>query len=395
MHSSYSYNFDKGMEPFEKTEIREAFVSDPDPLKFDLDLVDDRLLIQQKKETGSKGDKITDRAKIHDFVVEKLTENPENPFYKAALLFSEKMISNPSSPLAQNLPTAEIGRQFLQKEKRAEEIVAETAIFDPQDLQKKVQELLQSVVDKTDYSSSYSMSIPMLGASSLADDPKYKKLTDDLIDKIFKSYSTQRDAPASEIVEKLKEKGTFNAWIIGRVLVAGIQNKEGPMAEKAAAVMEGLLEKSGNDAFKDWALGYLAIYYALKKTDQFPAIKERMLASTDELAAKPEEKGKDNVIWAIVMELQSLSKNKEDKTSYFERLEKLQTFTGTTSVILALEKIPSEDFRLWATSLVLSAAKKIGDTDNVQPLTAALKKGLEESTIPEDKMLALAVQNNA
>jgi hypothetical protein len=283
-----------------------------------------------------------------------------------------------------------VSRFFFQKGNPAtnsSHIVATKAVTSCKDVQ-EIQSLMSKVEKATDLGSAYSVSIPLLGATYLNDGKLYDKWEK----AIFDAFKISKEEPEDSIVEKLQEKTSFNAWVLGRLLVANLRRGDKESAQKIASIMEKLLEKSSVDPFSAWARGYLAIYYANNKPQAYPLAKEKMLACTDALMQQPGEKGKDNVSWAIVMELQSLA-DVGDRETCVARLQKFLDFTGTTSVVEALKTIPSEDFRAWATSLVLRAAKKIDDQDQllVNALTDYLPQALAASPSDGDKMLALLV----
>ncbi len=251
----------------------------------------------------------------------------------------------------------------------------------------RIRELTETILKATNIAKPYEVSIPLLGASYLKDASLYR----DMFIKIFAGFPADPAAETECLLGKLQGPGkTFNAWILGRILVATMQMKDDTAAAKTAAVIFGLLKTSEVDCFSAWAWGYLAIYCAEKMPAELEAVQKAMMDCTDALSKKPEEHGKDNVSWAIVMELQSIA-IKDDKAAYGARLAKLLEFTGTASVLAALRTIPKEDFRAWATALILSAARKIGDTALVDSLTAALPEEIAGSPSLGDQMLALAV----
>lgn len=235
---------------------------------------------------------------------------------------------------------------------------------------KPTHDLMQKVERETKLDSPYSISIPLLGAANLKNRPLYEKYQNAILH-AFPSIETSE-----------------HAWILARLMIANLRMDDHDSAQKYASVIEQILQKSQVDPFSAWTWGYLAIYFAKVRKGDYHMIKAKMLNCTDALMQKLEEKGKDNVPWAIVMELQSLAEMED--VSYYQRLEKLKEFTGTGSVVQALETIPPNDFRAWAVSLVLSAAKKMNDHALVHDLTEYLPKAMDLSPSDADKMLALS-----
>lgn len=269
----------------------------------------------------------------------------------------------------------------------AQNAIAAQAVASCKD-DERIKKLEHSVDVGTDLNSSYSISIPLLGAAYSNNRELYERWQEAM----FTAFGIKSDLPTEAIVEKMKEKPSENAWILGRLLVANLQMGDKESARKIAAVIEGLLlQQTSVDPFVVWAWGYLAIFYAQDKADEYPRVKEKMINCTNELIEMPGQKGKDNVHWAIVMELQSLAEMKDQK-SYEERLQKLQDFSEKSSMVEALETIPPGDFRAWATSLILHAAKKMKDRSLVYDLTKYLPTAMSKSPSDGDKMLALLIQ---
>jgi len=247
--------------------------------------------------------------------------------------------------------------------------------------------LMRKVEASTDLQSPYSISIPLLGAAYLNDGKRYGRWKEALL----QAFKIGKEESEDSIVEKLQEKASTNAWILGRLLVADLRMGDQSSAQKNVSIMEKLLKKSAVDRFSAWAWGYLAIFYAQVKPKEYPLVQKQMLETTDVLMRQPGEKGKDNVLWALVMQLQSFA-DIGDKVGYFSCLQKMQEFSGTLSVQETLESIPAEDFRAWATSLVLRAAKKIPDRFLEHILLGYLPKTIAASPSDGDKMLALFVR---
>ncbi len=229
-------------------------------------------------------------------------------------------------------------------------------------------QLLDQILNQ-DPQSPYEISIPLLGASLLNDNR-----ADELEIDFFNSYGVDPTADVNEILKKIPSDRTKAAWLFGRVLVSAMERGKDP--SKIAQIIEALLEGQPNDCFAAWAWGYLAIYD--------PSRIPNMLESIKALSSKDDEKGKDNVPWAIVMGLQSVSD--ED---YEKLLSDLCKFTERSSVVEALQTIPAEDFRAWAMSLTLKAARKMNDTATCQQLVYVMDKEISSSPSPGDQMLAL------
>lgn len=250
----------------------------------------------------------------------------------------------------------------------------------------EMQDLLAIAAKETDRQSPYSITIPLLGSAYLKDRVKY----DQWKKALYTAFKIDPKEAVEASVEKLKSKSSQNAWLLGRLLLANIKMKERHAAEKNSLIIEKLLKDSHPDPYAAWAWGYLAIYKALYEPHEFPEVKARMIDTTDALMEQPEQQGKDNVIWALVMELQSLAVM-GDREGFEQRLLMLLHFTDTSSVVAALQTIPPEDFRAWATSLTLSAAKKINDQHLVDDLAAYFPIAVETSSSDGDKMLSLSI----
>ncbi len=281
-----------------------------------------------------------------------------------------------------------VSRIFFQKAQPSalsQSSIASQAVANCADT-RDIQSLMGKVEKATDLRSPYSVSIPLLGAAYSNHKVEYGKWKE----AIFQAFGIKNDEPVDSIVEKLQDKASENAWILGRLLVANLRMGDSS-AKKTASIIQQLLQKAPVDPFSAWAWGYLAIFYAQTQPDEYPSVKEQMMQCSDTLMKQPEEKGKDNVLWAIVMELQSLSEV-GDVASYNDCLQKFQDFSGTSSVIETLESIPPGDFRAWATSLILHAAKKMNDRMLVLELMEYLPKTIATSPSDGDKLLALLVK---
>lgn len=246
-----------------------------------------------------------------------------------------------------------------------------------------VSNLLKEVLKTTDYNSAYSISIPLLGASYLKDEESYLPLKN----KMFGVLGLNPNDTAMAMIKKLEGADSFKIWLLGRILQATMNMGDKGFAKRIASVMETLLEKQGNDACAVWAKAYLSLYDSTKR--------KGLIASTQALASVPEEAGKDNVPWAIVMNLQSLSFDKKHEGLYKQQLEELKEFTKTATVVEALRTIPSGDFRAWAMSLVLLAAKRMGDDKTYAEVLGVITKEIEESPSKGDQMLAAEITNLA
>lgn len=151
-----------------------------------------------------------------------------------------------------------------------------------------IQSLLDEVVESTDFSSAYSISIPLLGASYA----NKKKLYQELKEKMFHALSLSVDDDVDTIIKKLtgspdwKKQGPFQIWMLGRILNAAMNMDDHKIAEKMAHVMDKLIKQSGNDLFTVWSRGYLSMYYA-KDPTLFPKMEKEMLRATNLLALSP------------------------------------------------------------------------------------------------------------
>lgn len=252
---------------------------------------------------------------------------------------------------------------------------------------REIQTLRDRVEKTTNVTSPYSVTIPLLAAAYMHDAPGFKKWREAIV----RAFGINNEDSVESIVETLQGKASENAWILGRLLIANLRMEDLVSAQKIASVMEGLLEETLVDPFSSWAFGYLAIFYAQTKLSQYDSVKERMLGTIDELMLQPNEQGKDNVLWALVMALQSLAET-GDRTGYETCIQKMMRFSGTSSIVAALRSIPGEDFRAWATSLTLNAANEIHDVSRARDLTAYLPTAIMTSTSDGDKMLAQLVE---
>jgi len=242
----------------------------------------------------------------------------------------------------------------------------------------QARDLLASINNKTDRSSAYGMSIPLLGAAYLGDEELYTELKGAMMENLGKS----------------EKPTTKDAWLYGRILVASLKMEDDTAVNEIIDKMESALQNGENDCFAAWAWGYLAIYYDEENADEYPDICESMIKSINSLASQNEEKGKDNVAWAIVMALQSFSSAEGYDDEYAKAIDQLKTFYEKPTVLEALQTIPGEDFRAWAISLTLHAAKQIGDHSLVAELSPAIDKEIEKSPSDADKMLALVVKTD-
>lgn len=241
------------------------------------------------------------------------------------------------------------------------------------DYKQEAEKLLAQVLQEKP-NSAYAITIPLLGTSFLGDADLARKLENQFLE----SYGISLVDSAKDICEKIPNR-TEAAWLFGRVLVSAQARGDEATALKASEIIEALLEDQKNDCFAAWAWGYLAMYDS--------SYIGKMLDSIEDLSLVKEEEGKDNVPWAIVMGLQSLSAVK-DSEDYEKCLKKLQDFTHRTSVVEALETIPAGDFRAWAMSFILLAARRMGDNSTYQQLRHVLDKEIQSSSSSGDQMLA-------
>jgi hypothetical protein len=249
---------------------------------------------------------------------------------------------------------------------------------------KKIQSLVQNVEASTKLDSAYSITLPLLGAAYTHNKAAYNTWKHNL----FKAFSVDENATSAQIAQGLEKDANQNAWLLGRLVVASMLMKDDKTASKAAEAMKILLEKKATvDCFSSWAWGYLAIYTQQNQPNEYPAIKKQMLETIQKLSQDPQEKGKDNVSWAIVMALQGI----DSKADYYQLLQDLVTFTDSSSVVEALNKIPAPDFRAWAMSLTLDAAKKKHDELLIDTLSQELPKAIESTPSDADKMLGLLI----
>jgi hypothetical protein len=250
---------------------------------------------------------------------------------------------------------------------------------------KKIHDLIQNVETSTKLDSPYSITLPLLGAAYSHNRISYETWKQRLLN----AYSIDESQSSTVIAQKLETDGDQNAWILGRLLVASMLMNDDKTSHKIADVIQLLLKQSTSvNAFGAWAWGYLAIYYAQTQPAEFPAIKRQMLDYIQTLSQDPKEKGKDNVSWAIALALQSIDNKKE----HDQLMSDLITFTDSSSVVEALQKIPPEDFRAWAVSLTLEAAKKLKDDQTlIDDLSQELPKSIEGSPSDADKMLGLLI----
>lgn len=239
-------------------------------------------------------------------------------------------------------------------------------------------ELFEKVyLQSKDSLSPYALSIPLLAADDQKD-------YEDLLTKMFAALSIEATDSAEQIANKLQANGSFNAWILGRVLVSSLDHQDGATALKMAEAMDLLLQKAPCDEFSTWAMGYFAIYHAGDAN-----YRAKCQTLTETLMQKEGEEQKDNVIWALVMNLQSAS-IASDEASYRKILSQMTTYYGTVSVAEALEtKIPAADFTAWAISLVQLAATRMQDQALCQSLKDPLERALAASPSQGDQLLAL------
>ncbi len=243
------------------------------------------------------------------------------------------------------------------------------------------QNLLRDVIKSTDFSSPYSISIALLGSSYLKGEENYPVLQA----KFFEALGLNKDDSAAVMIEKLQgdfEKvGSLKIWLLGRALLAAINRGESDLQLKICSVMTELLKRAGNDPCSVWARGYLEMYGG----------NAQPIEETELLSQKTEEQGQDNVLWAIAMNLQSI----KDKQIYDKQLQKLKSFTRTSSVVDALMTIPRKDFRAWAMSLVLLAAARMHDTSLYLEISTRLAQEIDESPSKGDRMLAILIADQA
>lgn len=236
-----------------------------------------------------------------------------------------------------------------------------------------------------------SISILILSSSMLKNRIKYLKFRND----IFKYYQIDDINLTIDMIIDILIKQDFNyiSWIFGRVILSDIYMNELLNASIISEIISKLVLHSNNNSnnkspFLAWSIGYNAIYHA--KLDSYPSICNEMIKYTLDLTTNENEKGKDNITWCIILNLQSLAINK-NKDEYFDQLLLLQKFTNTDSVLNALLAIPSNDYRAWGMSLVMSASYEIEDIDLFNLLSVKVNKEIEISPSKEDQLLALLV----
>lgn len=94
------------------------------------------------------------------------------------------------------------------------------------------------------------------------------------------------------------------------------------------------------------------------------------------------------------MNLQSISMAK-DKSAWKKQLQEFQDFTNTHSIVDSLMAIPPQDFRAWAMSLVLLAAKRMGDQETYSQIIKVIGKEIATSPSKGDQMLATEIAHLA
>lgn len=233
----------------------------------------------------------------------------------------------------------------------------------------------------SDSKDSYKLSVLLLGAET-------PEAYQDLLEKIFHSLGISPDDSAEQIAQTFQGDTGFTSWILGRILVSSLDHADVRTASKIAEAMDLLLKEAPCTEFSTWAMGYLTIYHA-QHPAEYAEMKERLNAFTEQLKKQKGETEKDNVIWALVMNLQSASLA-HDAVEYHRLLEEITSYYQTHSVTQALsEKIPQSDFPAWAMALTYLAACRMKDESLCKDLRSVLNEQILASPSQGDQLLAL------
>lgn len=190
--------------------------------------------------------------------------------------------------------------------------------------------------------------------------------------------------------EKDSKQNSYNAWQLGRVLLAADCINDSTTVKSTLSELKTLLADTNTpkDAFTAWAWGYLAAL----NDDEYKLAKNNILTSA-QILTEQYQKAKDNsqesktalqaklsdALWALVMNAQAAANAKDGEAFQFI-LEQIKKITGQNTVALALSTglqrlSDSNDYPAWALSIVRLAAATIGD----QALYKELEQPLQES----------------
>lgn len=242
-----------------------------------------------------------------------------------------------------------------------------------------LRKVLAEVHDSTDLTNSYQLSIPLLVSAQLGDQDLYRKVKT----RMFQNLELSDGLKTDELLSKWGQKASFNLWLLGRVLVSADQIKDEPTRSQVAFWMQEALEAQETvDAFSAWAWGYLAA-----DAKRYPYCLGKMLDATAALKTQAGEKEKDNVQWALVMDLLAAG-NAGDFATYQKLMEEFKDWVNKPSISEAVMTIPPQGFTAWALALVRVAAAQLGDSETCSEIQVALQEAIQKSPSKEDQLLA-------
>ncbi|MBA3816258.1 MAG: hypothetical protein H0X29_07010 [Parachlamydiaceae bacterium] len=245
---------------------------------------------------------------------------------------------------------------------------------------------LYELYSKTDQSSSYQLTISLLLSSQLGDVELYTEVLKKIYTNLGLTFKTTPEEFQS-IVAGWEGQVSFNIWLLGRVLVSADNMQDKHTGSRVASLMHSSLTTIEKvDPFSTWAWGYLAAHYASDKKE-YPYYRIQMLESTEALKKQAIEKEKDNVQWALRMDILAAG-NSGDRETYNKLLQEFKEWTGKETISKAILTIPKEDFTAWALAIVRIAAAKVKDIDTYQELALTLEQAIKDSPSEQDKLLA-------
>lgn len=183
----------------------------------------------------------------------------------------------------------------------------------------------------------------------------------------------------SRILEELNTNAdphfSYQAWILGRVLLAASYMKDSNTADKVANLMLRLLQDNATEhnEYYAWAWAYLVNYYS-DQPELYEKYKTEMLNSADYYVTEA-PKQLSNIVWARVLEALAAA-NAKDAVQYEVIVNSIKADTKQKNLLNALNTIPDHDYQAWAKAMLAEAAAKVNDLKTYDAIKPTLEQAL-------------------
>lgn len=217
----------------------------------------------------------------------------------------------------------------------------------------------------------YAHSMPVLAYALSNNQSDYKASQKEFLDALGLSYEEVNKTLDEDDLENLTtalktaeikagvEANTY-AWLLGRALIAADAIGDTYVAKSTARILEAYLidPKTPANSRAAWAWGYLNSYTATADKAKYEQYKQTMMDITHQVVHNTDNLS--DKLWARAMTLYATAQA-GDRTNYQTTLGGAATDTGVYIPVFAFEKIPEDDYRAWANSIVALSAAKMAD----------------------------------